>query len=533
MDNVSQTPPTPFPNLQAGMNFLARLPLAQPAAAEEQLALFLDALLESPPKAAELLVLLEQARPTLAFVAGELAGRYRDRPLVLSDGEEAVFRRVTALWSRMGKAYALCLPAAWPPAQERALEGKAALILQRGIACTGMIVQEHYRARRELPCALWLELHSLYRRAEVAGLAMQAVEDALAAGGQARHCTGAYAALLLMDLAGPYRQSARDFEVIRRWAANWAGLVRIEPIGPGEVAPRHVLELDKALPVHPAPADGQLGADARRVVTTRLIHQLGEVHSKLKQRVPPAELGLGDETPARASALIERLGSPWSLVTAPRRFRRFKSTGLARVGAGFEAMYSLVSGHEFVQPDAAKTYSRGQFDALFSFRDRAEPVQKPGIRAEADYPVDDWEVCNHSASGFRLARSSAGQKMRFAQLVTICPHDETHFLLAQVRWVLQEQEGGLRAGISLLPGVPAGVAVRQAGGNGGKEPFVRAFMLPAVAAINEPASLVLPHGIYQASRELELWGDEGGRRLLMKGILEQGVDFDRVAFEAL
>lgn len=534
MESSTPQPPFPFPNLQVGMDFLARLPLAQPAAAETQLASFLDALIAAPPRPSELLLLLEQARPAVLFVAGELSARYRDRPLALSDAEEVAFKRVTALWEKMWRAYRLCWPAL-AAETEPGEQAQAAVVCQRAVACGGMMIVEHFRARREVPEALWLELHSCYRKAEAAGVSEQPVADPLHTGKYPPQAGGCYAALLLMELAGPYRQNARDIEVIWRWLAMWGGLARIRRIEPGCI-PSHFLELDKPLPLRPGATDIRFGADAREVDLRPLLASLREIHSSLKQRVAPAELGLGDETVGRATALVEQLLSSFTQGEAHRRFRRFSASGTARVGVGFEAMYHLVAGREFAQPDAARAYSRAHFDALFSFRDLAEPVQKPGIRANADFPVDEWEVFNHSANGFQLVRTLAGQKMQFGQLLALCPHDGNRFLLAQVRWLSQELAGGLRAGVAVLPGMPAGVAARAAtprGSTAVREPYVRAFLLPAVAAINAGPSLVLPLGLYQASRDLEICDEAGCRQVRMKSILQRGADFDRIGFEEL
>ena len=59
-------------------------------------------------------------------------------------------------------------------------------------------------------------------------------------------------------------------------------------------------------------------------------------------------------------------------------------------------------------------------------------------------------------------------------------------------------------GIHVLPGVAQGIAVRPTGANvSHSERYVRAFLLPAVPALKEAASLVLPRGWYQPERVVE------------------------------
>jgi hypothetical protein len=194
-------------------------------------------------------------------------------------------------------------------------------------------------------------------------------------------------------------------------------------------------------------------------------------------------------------------------------------------------MHFCVTGKEFIQPDTAATYSRGEFDELFTFRDRVDPGQALNIKPLTNFPVDEWSVINHSAAGFRLGRSCAGQRLQHGQLIVVRPHDGEHFLLAEATWLMQEESGGLVVGLATLPGMPRGIGVRVAHEAGGShERYLRAFMLPAVPAIGEEASIVIPVGLYQASRILDFFvADEEPGQLRMNHILQRGTDFeDRV-----
>lgn len=200
---------------------------------------------------------------------------------------------------------------------------------------------------------------------------------------------------------------------------------------------------------------------------------------------------------------------------------------------GFEAMHFVVSGQEFVQPDAVSTYSRGEFDELFTFREQVSPGQKLNIRPQVEFPVDEWSVINHSANGFRLGRSCAGQKIIHGQLMALCPHDGENFLLAHATWLMQEDAGGLIVGLATLPGMPLAIGARHLTDSGVHERYVRAFMLPALPAIGEEASLVLPAGMYQASRTLELCHGEECWKVRMMHVLQRGTDFERLSYQQL
>ncbi|HLO63705.1 MAG TPA: hypothetical protein VK165_12175 [Azonexus sp.] len=525
--------PLEIPDLRSGTDYLAQLPLTNPVLAERQLMHFLDSLLASPPDSAVLLALLEQARAALCFAEDELARRYHNRALPLGNEEESYFQQVVSAWRKMGKAYALCARLQQPEAGNPQYLAMLATVLHRCIYYTGMVILEHFRARRELPPGIWLDLHGYYASAEEWGVAYTPVEDVLESSLQATHCAAAYTALLLVEIASPYSNSVRNLNLIRRWAGMWAPLVSIYKLNNDLEVPPYIVELMQDAPLHPSAYTEEPTKDARRLDTSRLALQIAHMLSQLQQRITPSQLGLGEETSAHVIALLEHLSRPWSQAASPRRFRRFATEGVAHVAVGFDAMHFCVTGKEFSQPDAAAAYSRGEFDELFTFRDRVDPGQALNIRPLVSFPVDEWNVINHSANGFRLARSCAGQRILHGQLMAVRPHDGEHFLLVQATWLMQEQAGGLVVGVATLPGMPIGIGVRIATSVAcSAERYGAGFLLPAVPSIGEEASVVLPSGMYQASRILDFFIDgETPGQLRMNHVLQRGADFDRVSYQ--
>ena len=118
------------------------------------------------------------------------------------------------------------------------------------------------------------------------------------------------------------------------------------------------------------------------------------------------------------------------------------------------------------------------------------------------------------------------------QLLAVCPHDGERFLLAHVVWLTVDDQGGLLVGLSSLPGVPVPIAVRllAVDGQAGSERYTQAFQMPALPAVGEEASLVVPQGLYQASWELEAYIGEMPLRVRMRHILQRGQDFERISF---
>ena len=194
-------------------------------------------------------------------------------------------------------------------------------------------------------------------------------------------------------------------------------------------------------------------------------------------------------------------------------------------------MHYYIGGKEFEQPENVSAYSRRDYESLFAFRHQEDPSQMLQVRQDQlPYSVDQWEVVNQSANGFRLVRSVSGKKMVHGQLLAICPHDGERFFLAQTTWLMQEKGGGLIAGIKALPGMPSAIAVRPlepTQGQSGK--YERGFLMPAIPSIGLEASLVLPQGWFRPARVIELSSD-GTSQVKLLNILEDGPDFERVSF---
>ena len=518
------------PDLQTGFDMVARWPLANPAQAQSDINAFLDSLGAIPPDGETYFRLLEHIRLPIAFVGDELAKRFLNKPLPLADLEETVFQQVVTLWRKMASAYAQCAQRDIP--ENDAVHAlRVATILHRCLHYTGMAILEHQRARREYPRGLWLDFHGYYASAEEWGMATLPVDDALDAFGRSTHCTAAYISVLLCEMSGSYSLSVREQRFVTQWATYWAPLVSLHVAAPGEALPQFVIDLMQDIALRPV-GDCLQTEHLRRLDTGHLAIQITQTRQQLRQKVPPAQLGLGESaTSGQCSRLLEKLARPWSQARAPRKFRRHATSGMTRLCTGFDEMHYFVRGKEFEQPENVRIYSRREFESLFAFRHQEDPLQTLQTRQEQlNYRVDPWEVVNQSASGFRLVRSTSGRKMVHGQLIALCPHDGERFLLAQNTWLMQEREGGLIAGIKTLPGIPEAIAVRAVE-HGSEQAglYHRAFLLPAIPPLATEQSLILPTGWFKPGRLLEAHTD-GSWRIKLQHVLEDGPDFERVSF---
>jgi hypothetical protein len=198
------------------------------------------------------------------------------------------------------------------------------------------------------------------------------------------------------------------------------------------------------------------------------------------------------------------------------------------------AVHYYVSGKAFRQPEGgAQALSARQRDEIATFG-RVSTREDEAYSAAHGFQLEHWQLLDESALGLKMMRSAGtpGKRYMHGQLVAVRPADAKGFMLAQVRWLAQSEDGDLYAGVRLLPGLPAATAVRAAGVNVRDAQYVQALSLTAVPALNSPPALVLPAGWYKPKRVIDVYIDTPVQVELAE-VLERGSDFERVAYGVL
>ncbi|MEI7613801.1 MAG: hypothetical protein WCK63_12905 [Betaproteobacteria bacterium] len=520
MSTATSQIPMQIQDLQAGMNAISRLPLGNPQDAYAYLKSFLDSLLKAPPRVDDYLILLEHLSHILCFVTEELARCFINKPLPLVDLEEDRFRQVIIIWIKMARSYACCAKLV-ALAPEPAQPSRIALILHRCIFYTGMALFEHHRSCRELPRELWHDLHGYYASAEKRGVETLAIRDVLDHEASIT-CQSTYLRLLLSELASPYSLSVRDQNLVRRWANIWSPLVSLHSVLPGEAVPKYAVDLTHNVGLRSTTGTAQI-KHLRRLESSGLSQHLKHLRQQLRQKISPAELGLGDGfSPQQCKRLLQKLSHPWSQAETPRKYIRRTTSGEVKLGIGLEAAYHYLSGKPFPQVEKNRS-APGKKTARQAPRHEESP-------ALPDFVPDQWTVLNQSASGFRLRRGIDGEKIAHGQLLALCPLDGKQVFLGQTTWLMQERKGALVTGVAVLPGIPQAIAARLLTNEiGPKEANRPAFILSAVPSINQAPTLVIPQGWYSANRLIEIHTDSV-QRVKLKQLINEGLDFEQVSF---
>jgi hypothetical protein len=411
----------------------------------------------------------------------------------------------------------------------------------RALAALVTVQLDTCRAGRQPPPGYWCMLHQAYLAAEKAGAARMEVPDALRSGKNPASPFATWVEGLLLYAASPYEMPQRQLAWAARWARRWAGKLTVSA-APPTLSSRAIplcVDLDSDLPAGYKPS---FTPGSRYLDTSALRESLKKRVTLLQQGAAPKDLQLGDDcTQPLCQELLIQMYYHWCKGGAIRRHERRPAEGSCVVIGGVDAIYYYVAGRKpFQQPGSSVTDSqiRRQRDEIATFGRVMEVPQADDYSRQQGYQVEQWEVMeewrmlDQSATGVRIQRplACAGSRFGGGQLVAVRPKDSRALLLGSLRWAMIDGKESLQAGVQIIAGQPQAVAVRGAGLNAMREKYSPGFLLPAVAALQEPASIVIPIGWFHRDRTLEVL-DKQATQLRLVHLLDRGSDFERATYE--
>ena len=134
------------------------------------------------------------------------------------------------------------------------------------------------------------------------------------------------------------------------------------------------------------------------------------------------------------------------------------------------------------------------------------------------YPSHQVSLINTSPGGYCLHwEGEIPPSIQAGELLGIQEHGVRHWSIGVIRWIRHMRDQGTQLGVELLaPKAEVGAArlLQKTGTNG---PFMRALLLPAIKAIAQPATLLLPRIPFRTGNKVELlYPDLQGRYQLTK-----------------
>ncbi|MEW5782624.1 MAG: hypothetical protein ACOY6N_05855 [Pseudomonadota bacterium] len=542
MPSALDLPPTStaavphFSTLPACREWIDRLPMANPSLAQKMLLDELRLLNGYTLPAPLRLELLEALQKPLFLVQEESAPLFAGKPLPLAPIEQTSLETTHALWQAALTGYLRCL--------EAVLRGdtgclpNAALVCERALAILIVDFADLTRGGWQADASLWRFAHLLYSSAETLGVVHAPVTDPFHSEADARPVspTMAYAELALLATAGLHELAPRQQRWVMRWARQWSVKLKVS----ADVPP-----LDAALPLcvdlaqdappgylpHSGPGARWLETSALRLSMQKRIVLL----AKNDPGITPASLGLGEDCTMPATLeVLQRVYPRWVKGGVQRRYTRHPLSGHCRFVAGVDAIHYYLSGRKPFRPPGSLSEEtlRRQRETVAMLEGETvefteETSRELGFQTESWTVAEDWGLSDRSDGGLCLTRpiEREGGRLAIGQLVAVQPAGYGEFMLGVVRWT-QRRGNELVAGIQLMPGQPEPVAVRRTGVMATPDPYRPGFVLPAVSAVQQPLSLILPLGGFKAGRIMEVWTARITRHFKLEALIDRGADFE-------
>ena len=498
--------------------------------------------------------ILEALRGPISDVQEDASKKFAAKPLPFSPPEQAALESTLSIWHMLALGYLRCFDAlcaddggftSMPAltahhtrcAGNKDTATRTAVLAQRTLSVFADWQVDLCRGEQLPDADYWKKLHQIFVAAEALGIAARAVNDPVRHGSAQTSALAAYAECNLLSTASPYELPARHLAWVARWARRWGAKLTLLKAPPEDIRNRAVpLWVDLASD-RPAGYVPQSSAGGRWLETTELRKSLLARIALLEQGRAPAELQLGDDvTQPVAGQLLQRVLQRWCKGGAARRELRQPANGGCSFIAGFDAVHYQLSGRQvFKAPARDAATLRREREEFETFGDRSHRAPGPDkgddSRVESWDVMDDWRLLDESDTGLRIKRPlKEGVRVGAGLLIAVKSGTNASFTLGSVRWALREGSDSLAAGIQLFPGEPRPASVKTMEVSETPAAWRQAFLLPAVPALQQPASLVVPAGTFKLDRSVEVMVDQQVQVLKLFRVLDRGNEFERCDF---
>ncbi|MGB2246142.1 MAG: hypothetical protein ACPH3N_00655 [Alcanivorax sediminis] len=495
--------------------------------------------------------LLEIIRPSILLVCDSLQKHYLNQALVLPEKARKVASLAQALQGHLANGYKLVAVRGMRKVKDKNVRRAVATSIHRAITALGDTLLRCYQLYFSCPRHLWLELHQLYLLAEANGLAIQTV---LEEGEKASTVQAAYARCLLLSTAKPNQLRQQELALVYRVAEEWSSLVSIREASSSDDLFVFDLQADRP-PIYRTHAS-QVNEGWRYIDSLRLVEAMAACRRDPENQTLTLPREMDD-------SLLDHLQQVWGALTE-RAFKRVEESGEIELCFGLVGVHYFLSDRTpfetLVERGSLSTNGeeeRNRFLSKISMSAKAKQDQAdPWAKAyESDYAgeaIEMGDVAGSTRAEIKLPESYHCQKvnaspggyclswqgntpslLRTGELLALRDQTHTQWMLAVIRWVTQLPNHGARFGIELLAPGGRPVAARALRKQGQDSDYMRAILLPELAAVGQPATLLLPTVGFNEGVKVELVeSGEASRVQLLRRV--QGMSgFSQYPFKSL
>jgi hypothetical protein len=477
------------------------------------------------------LQILELLRPEVYYVCLHLERHFLNQAVVLDERPRKVANLCQALQNHLSTGYKLIVAEEINSTAREPLQRLVTALQRATQSLCGSLIRAS-QLYCPVPEGLWLELHQLYQIGCTRDVQHIQVNDESA--GQTPKISvsleHAYLTALLLGCARCNQMRQSGIARLAGALKHWCAMVKLQPaslpsslfaIAPLVDGPPRYKSLFTA-----GETSKLLGINTQPLADAIREYLLLSVENR-KQ----APLYVPDDFSQDA---LQHLSAAWGDISE-RTFQRNSGQGSLTLSIGMSSVHYFIAEqrifNEVLQkPKQAVNFSTqamqtpldiwgGAFDAqrishwepglpmeeiVYQGAASTQQEQKQAEKTAVElFPTFTLPIVNHSPGGYCLSwpKEVPGQ-LQAGEIIALQDAPNQTWSVAVVRWIRQVRGGGTQMGIELVApfAQPCGLQLMRKTEQSSQ--FLRALLLPAIAAISRPATLITPRLPFQEGNKV-------------------------------
>ena len=481
------------------------------------------------------LQMLELLRPEIYYVCQNLERHFLNQAVVLDERPRKVANLCQALQNHLATGYKLIISQeAGTPSRDG--QQRLATALQRAAhSLCGALVRAT-QLYCPVPEGLWLELHQIYQVSLNQKLQNIAIRDEQARHNLSLSVEQTYLTALMIGCARCNQMRQSGIAALAAALEPWCKLVTLQSanlpsslfaIAPLMDGPPRYKSL-----FPPTEQSKLLGIDPQALVDAIKEYLLLPVEHRAQSQLQVTE-GFNLD-------VLQHLSAAWGDISE-RTFLRNNGHGSLTLSIGMSSVHYYLAGEKSFAEVLKKELQTAKFSITpteggpdiwgsafdaqrlthwepglpmeeIEYQKSARDAQLDAAAAAPElYPTFALPIVNHSPGGYCLAwpKEVPGQ-LQAGELIGLQDSPGQAWSVAVVRWIRQVRGGGTQMGIELVAphAQPCGLQLMRKAEQSSQ--FLRALLLPAIAAISRPACLITPRRPFQEGNKvlINLHGEE-------------------------
>jgi len=456
---------------------------------------------------------LDAYRPLLINTVHMLSKDYSNAALPLHDKAKLAAAATESLWLELGYGYKLVLVDLQNQLIKLGTDKSSANAIQRAMHAVAEHALTYYQTYLTPPEHIWSDLHQLYFCAIKLGIQNFKVDEEITVAGStaiiANTVENTYKHALLMSLADPRHLTQKDMRLVAEYLAFHVENAKVSIVAPIEITNScFIVNLSSNKP--PVPYSKQkVAPNPDSDILLQTLDLVIGIHQDLNS-LRNNQLSISGGIPVNANRgeyidLLTYLIKHWGL-TQKRIFNRTKSEGEIEVVTGIPAI------HYFSSSNVEQAVNT-KVNKLHPNANTLEPSR--------------WHIINISAIGMSVRRHASAEKnIRIGGLLGFKAKNEQRWSIGLVRWAACGSRDKLDIGVQLIaPHAQSAIAYID---KTGSEEMV--LLLPELAAVKMPATIIVRVGVYQPARQLLIKYNSSTHVIMLTKIVERSHHFERIQY---